>query len=166
MVPSFARSPSCWIMPLCGSAFGSINDQRHFEETNYMVITVVAGNGLSDSGLSGVTAITISGAIHIDRVNTLRQRRNGQHFADDIFKFSSMKMSEFRFRISISQKFVPNDLTNNTPALAQIMAWRRQATSHYLKQWWLVYCRRYASLGLNELRCHTPKTSPIYDALV
>ena len=27
-----------------------------------------------------------------------------------------------------------------------------QATSHYLNQWWLVYWRIYASLGLNELR--------------
>ena len=26
-----------------------------------------------------------------------------------------------------------------------------QATSHYLKQWWLIYRRIYASLGLNEL---------------
>ena len=26
-----------------------------------------------------------------------------------------------------------------------------QATSHYLKQWWLVYWRIYASLGLNKL---------------
>ena len=27
-----------------------------------------------------------------------------------------------------------------------------QATSHHLKQWWLVYWRIYASLGLNESR--------------
>ena len=26
-----------------------------------------------------------------------------------------------------------------------------QATSHYLNQWWLVHCRIYASLDLNEL---------------
>ena len=31
-----------------------------------------------------------------------------------------------------------------------------QATSHYLKQWWLVYWRTFASLGLNELtQCPT-----------
>ena len=29
-----------------------------------------------------------------------------------------------------------------------------QATSHYLNQWWLVYRRIYASLGLNELKTH------------
>ena len=27
-----------------------------------------------------------------------------------------------------------------------------QATSHYLNQWWIVYWRIYASLGLNELK--------------
>ena len=41
--------------------------------------------------------------------------------------------------------------------LAIIQHWFRkwlvagQATSHYLNQWWLVYWRIYASLGLNEL---------------
>ena len=29
-----------------------------------------------------------------------------------------------------------------------------QATSHYLNQWWLDYRRIYASLNLNELKCH------------
>ena len=32
-----------------------------------------------------------------------------------------------------------------------------QTTSHYLNQWWLVYWRIYASLGLNELT-HWPLT--------
>ena len=31
------------------------------------------------------------------------------------------------------------------------MAWCRQATSHCLNQWCLVYLRLYASLGLNDL---------------
>ena len=30
-----------------------------------------------------------------------------------------------------------------------------QATSHYLNQWWVVYKRIYASLGLNQLTCPT-----------
>ena len=32
-----------------------------------------------------------------------------------------------------------------------------QVTSHYLKQWWLVYWRVYASLGLNELNTYLHK---------
>ena len=53
--------------------------------------------------------------------------------------------------IKISLKFVAKGSINNIPALVQIMAWRGQATSHYLNQWWLVCWRIYASLGLNEL---------------
>ena len=34
-----------------------------------------------------------------------------------------------------------------------------QATSHYLKQWWLDYRRIYASLGLNELKQSCAKPS-------
>ena len=36
--------------------------------------------------------------------------------------------------------------------LVQIMVWCDEATSHDLTQWCLVYCRIYASLGLNELK--------------
>ena len=48
-------------------------------------------------------------------------------------EFSWMKIHEFRLRFHWS-----------------LLA--GQATSHYLNQWWLVYWRIYASLGLNELR--------------
>ena len=53
--------------------------------------------------------------------------------------FSWMKMYEFRFKISL--KFLPKDPIKSTPTLVQIMAWC---------QWWLIYWRIYASLGLNE----------------
>ena len=53
--------------------------------------------------------------------------------------------------ISISLQFVPRGPINNIPALVQIMAWRRPGDKHYLDQWWLVYRRIYASLGLNVL---------------
>ena len=45
---------------------------------------------------------------------------------------------------------VPEIWFNNFPALFQIMARHRQATSHYLDQWLLVYWCIYASLGLND----------------
>ena len=76
-------------------------------------------------------------------INTLRSRQNGRHFADDIFKGI--------FLNEISFKFVPKGPINYIPALVQIIAWRVQATSRYLKQYWLTYQRIYASLGLNEL---------------
>ena len=60
----------------------------------------------------------------IIQLNTLRPRRNEQHFADDIFKriFSNENVW---ISTKISLKFVPNGPINNIPALVQIMAWRR-----------------------------------------
>ena len=84
-------------------------------------------------------------------INTLRPRRNKQHFADDIFKCIFFNENVW-ISIKISPKFVPKGPINNIPALVQIMAWRRSGASHYLNQWWLVYWCISASLGLNELR--------------
>ena len=63
--------------------------------------------------------------------------------------FSWMKMFEFRlkFHWRLFLRFL----------LTILQHWFRlwlgadQATSHYLNQWWIVYWRIYASLGLNEL---------------
>ena len=81
---------------------------------------------------------------------SLRTRQNGSHFADDIFKPISLNENAI-ISIEISLKFVPNGPNNNIPALVKIMAWHRQATSHYLNQWWLDNQLLYASLGFNEL---------------
>ena len=64
--------------------------------------------------------IQISG----DVVNTLRQRRNEQYFADDIFKRIFFNENVW-ISIKISLKFVPKDPINNILALVQIMAWCR-----------------------------------------
>ena len=58
------------------------------------------------------------------RLNTFRQRQNGRHFADDIFKWIFFNEKVW-ISIKISLKFVPQDPINNIPALDQIMAWRR-----------------------------------------
>ena len=57
-------------------------------------------------------------------IDTLRPRRNEQHFADDIFKHIFFNENVWIF-IKISLKFVPKGPINNIPALVQIMAWCR-----------------------------------------
>ena len=57
------------------------------------------------------------------RVNTLRPRQNGRHFADDLFKCIFLN-GNLWISIKISLKFVPKGPINNIPALVQIMAWR------------------------------------------
>ena len=58
------------------------------------------------------------------RVNTLRPRQNGHHFADDTFKWIFLN-ENIRISIKTSLKFVPGGSINNIPALVQIMAWHR-----------------------------------------
>ena len=64
------------------------------------------------------------GIIMPRRVNTLRPRQNGRHFADDIFKCIVLN-ENVSISIKFSLKFVPKGPINNIPALVQIMAWRR-----------------------------------------
>ena len=56
--------------------------------------------------------------------NTLRPRRNEQHFADDIFKRIFFNENVW-ISNKISLKFVPSGPINNIPALVQIMVWHR-----------------------------------------
>ena len=56
--------------------------------------------------------------------NTLRPRRNGRHFPEDIFKRIFLN-ENILIPIKISLKFVPKGSINNIPALVQMMAWRR-----------------------------------------
>ena len=68
----------------------------------------------------------------------MRPKQNGRRFADDTFKRIFLNENMW-ISINISPKFVPEGPIAD------------QATSHYLKQWWLDYRRIYAGLGLSEL---------------
>ena len=58
------------------------------------------------------------------RLDTLRPRQNGCHFADDSFKCIFLNENAW-ISIEISLKFVPKGPINNISSLVQIMAWRR-----------------------------------------
>ena len=58
------------------------------------------------------------------RLNTLRPKQNGRHFADDTFKPIFLN-ENIRISIKISLRFVPMVPINNIPALVKIMAWCR-----------------------------------------
>ena len=47
---------------------------------------------------------------------------------------------------------MPWDLTEDKSTLVQVMAWCRQATSHYLSQCWPDPCHHMASLDHDELK--------------
>ena len=56
--------------------------------------------------------------------NTMRPRRNGHRFIDNVSKCIFLN-ENICIMIIISLKYVPEDQINNVPALAQIMAWCR-----------------------------------------
>ena len=71
------------------------------------------------------TYVTLPGRYFVRiKVNTLRPRQNGRHFADDRFKYIFLNKN-VRISIKISLKLVPKGPINKTPALVLITDWRR-----------------------------------------
>ena len=58
-------------------------------------------------------------------VNTSRPRRNGRHFADDIFKHIFFLNENDLISINILLKFIPNGPIDSISALVQMMWWRQ-----------------------------------------
>ena len=59
------------------------------------------------------------------KINTLRLRQNGRHFADEIFRRTSFN-EDIWILINVSLNFVPKGQINNIPALVQIIAWHQR----------------------------------------
>ena len=86
---------------------------------------------------------------HICTMNSLRPRRNGRHFPENIFIFLERKMYEFRLQFHWSL-FLRVQFTIFQHRFKYWLC-TDQATSPYLNQWWLEYRRIYASLGFSQL---------------
>ena len=84
---------------------------------------------------------------YIFKINTLRPRQNGRHFADDTFKCIFLNENVW-ILLQISLKFVPKGPINNIPALVQIMAWRRPGD------------KPLSELRMESLRTHICVTRP------
>ena len=88
-----------------------------------------------------------------------RKKKNGCHFTDGIFKRIFLNENAL-ISMKISLNFYHKSSTDNIPALVQTAAWHRpDDLSHYPNQWWLVYWRTYAPLGLNGLIKLNPNQS-------
>ena len=87
------------------------------------------------------------------RLNTLRLRRNGHRFPDDIFKHILLNENVW-ISIKISLKFVPKGPINNIPAFVPIMAWRRtgdKPLSEVMTAWFIdAYMHHLASMSLKH----------------
>ena len=87
------------------------------------LVQIMAWRRPGDKPLSEPMIVRLPTHICVARpqwVNTLRLRRNGCHFPDDIFMNENICIS-----IKISLKMDPKGPIDNNPALVQIMAWRQ-----------------------------------------
>ena len=82
--------------------------------------------------------------------NSLAPGRCGCYLKLVIFKLVS-RINIMSISCKIVLRWTPLDLTDDKSTLVQVIAWCRQATSHYLSQCWPNLCRHMASLGPNEL---------------
>ena len=116
----------------------------------FMYICLTDPNHMESLSKLSEYVSAISQEMLLKGINTLRPRQDRRHFTDDIFTCDLFNENHF-ILITFSLKYFRKGPVDNNPALVQIMAWRDEATSHYLNQWWLVYWRIYVSLGFNEL---------------
>ena len=66
-------------------------------------------------------------------INSLAPGRPGCHFKTAIFNLFYWLI---RYSNDNAPRWMPWDLTDDKSTLVQVMAWYRQATSHYLSQCW------------------------------
>ena len=106
--------------------WGGREEPVHSIIINTIVACVLApyarSQGISSHGID-LILLEYSG-LNTRSVNTLRQRWNRCHFADNIFKCIFLN-ENLLLSIRISLKFIPKGPINNIPALVQIMTWCR-----------------------------------------
>ena len=78
--------------------------------------------------------------------NSLAPGRFEQSFRSVIFKLISVT-DGWGISSKIALKWMPQDLTDDKSTLVQVMAWCRQATSHYLSQCWPRFMSLYGATG-------------------
>ena len=68
-------------------------------------------------------------------INSLAPERSGCNFENVVFKLALL-ICIFKSSYDNVARWIPQELTDNKSTLVQVMAWCRQATSHYLSQCW------------------------------
>ena len=81
--------------------------------------------------------------------NSLRQRQNGRHLADEFFQCIYLTAW---ISMKISMKFVPKSLIDNMPASVQIMAWRRTGDKPLSDPMMTQFTDAYIYIYINRLQ--------------
>ena len=92
-------------------------------------------------------------AMWLEMINSLAPGRFEFDIRKIIFKLTLVN-GGWGISYEIALSWMPQDLTDDKSTLVQVMAWCRQATSHYLNSVDQDIQRHMASLGHNVLTCH------------
>ena len=90
-------------------------------------------------------------------VNSLAPGTFQFNFRKEIFKLTLVN-GDWGISYEIAFRWMPQDLTDDKSALVQVMAWCRQATSHYLSQCWP---RSLSPSGVTKPQWVTSSTSHV-----
>ena len=95
------------------------------------------------------------------KLNTLRPRQNGRHFADDIFKCIFLNRNWW-ISPKISLNFVPEVRINNIPVLIQIMAWCRSGDKPISGRMMVILLTHICVTRPQWVKCHVCRWPLIY----
>ena len=97
-------------------------------------------------------SVHVLGPEYEDDLNSLASGRFGYNSKNWIFNLVLL-IGIFRFTHDNALRLMPQDLTDDKSMLVQVMAWCRQATSHFQSQCWLSSLTPYCvTIGHNELK--------------
>ena len=85
-------------------------------------------------------------------VNSLAHGRPGCHFKTAIFNLVVL-IGIFISSKDNARRWMPRDLTDDKSTSVQVMAWCRQATSHYLSQCWPRFLSLYGVTRPQWVKC-------------
>ena len=123
------------------------------------LVQIMAWRRPGDKPLSEQTMVTLLAHICVTRpqwvkqltylINSLVPRRSGWDFKNIIFNFVLL-MSIFRSSYDNTRRWPPWDLTDDKSTSVQVMAWCRQARSHFLSLCWP---RSMSLYGISRPQC-------------
>ena len=115
-----------------------------------MVCHCRAATKLEENCTAGLGTQHTRKTTHRSSINALTPETCGSNFKWTVFKPNTQN-SRLGTQCEITFGGMSHNLANRKLTLVQVMAWCRQATSHYLSQCWPRSMSPMASLGLNEL---------------
>ena len=125
--------------------------RRKFSNAVLLVITKLTSKSEKKKNIDNKVLLDQDGTkITNNNFNTLRQRQNGCHFPDNIFKCICLNENVW-ISIKISLTFVPRGPIDNISALVQIMAWHLTGDKPLSKPMMAYFTRTYM--------CHTASMS-------